>query len=96
MQGTTDLPGLAPRAIEELFVVVDAMQTFTVKLQCYMVEIYKGELRDLLLPKNARERPKLEVKQSAEGFVVVKNSTMREIRDMDELNEIFDKGLGGR
>ena len=96
MQGSADLPGLAPRAIEELFVVVDAMQTFSVKLQCYMVEIYKGELRDLLLPKNARERPKLEVKQSAEGFVVVKNSTMREIRDMDELNEIFDKGLGGR
>jgi len=96
MQGSPELPGLAPRAIEELFVVVDSMKTFAVKLQCYMVEIYKGELRDLLLPKNARERPKLEVKQNAEGFVVVKNSTMREIRDMDELNEIFDKGLGGR
>lgn len=96
MQGSPELPGLAPRAIEELFVVVDSMKTFSVKLQCYMVEIYKGELRDLLLPKNARERPKLEVKQNAEGFVVVKNSTMRQIRDMDELNEIFDKGLGGR
>ena len=96
MQGSPELPGLAPRAIEELFVLIDSMKTFTVKLQCYMVEIYKGELRDLLLAKNARERPKLEVKQNAEGFIIVKNATIREIRDMDELNEIFDKGLGGR
>jgi hypothetical protein len=61
-----------------------------------MVEIYKGELRDLLIPKNAKERPKLEVKQNQEGMVVVKNAKVDEISNMEELNKIFDKGLGGR
>ena len=61
-----------------------------------MVEIYKGELRDLLLPKKEKERPKLEVKQNAEGMVVVKNARIDTITNMEELNRIFDKGLGGR
>lgn len=61
-----------------------------------MVEIYKGELRDLLIPIKTKERPKLEVKTNAQGMVVVKNVKMRDIKDMDELNDIFEKGLGGR
>lgn len=62
-----------------------------------MVEIYKGELRDLLIPKKSKEeRPKLEVKQNAEGMVVVKNARIDDITSMEELNKIFDKGLGGR
>lgn len=48
-----------------------------------MVEIYKGELRDLLLPKNAKDRPKLEVKQNAEGMVVVKNAVISDIESME-------------
>ena len=39
------------------------MTTFEVKLKCYMVEIYKGELKDLLIPKATKDRPKLEIKQ---------------------------------
>ena len=56
------MPGLTPRSISEMFAIISTMKLFDVKLQCYMVEIYKGELRDLLIPKNAKERPKLEVK----------------------------------
>ena len=49
-----------------------------------MVEIYKGELRDLLLAKNAKERPKLEVRFDKEaGFVVIKNVYVRELNNMD-------------
>ena len=29
-------------------------------------------------------------------MVVVKNVKMRDIKDMEELNDIFEKGLGGR
>jgi hypothetical protein len=32
-----------------------------------MVEIYKGELRDLLLPKNTKDRPKLEIRMNQQG-----------------------------
>ena len=46
------------------------MTTFDVKLDCYMVEIYKGELRDLLLSKKTAEKPKLEVKMNVDGQVL--------------------------
>lgn len=60
------------------------MKIFDVHLSCYMVEIYKGELRDLLLAKNAKERPKLEVRFDKEaGFVVIKNVYVRELNNMD-------------
>jgi len=43
-----------------MYNIIGDMTLFDVKLTCYMVEIYKGELRDLLLPKNTKDRPKLE------------------------------------
>jgi hypothetical protein len=67
IQGTEEKPGLTPRAISELYAIVGGMQQFDVQLSCYMVEIYKGEMRDLLLPKNAKDRPKLEVKMNPQG-----------------------------
>ena len=45
-----------------------------------MVEIYRGELRDLLVPKNVKDRPKLEVKFSKDdGMVSIKNAKIRDI-----------------
>ena len=61
-----------------------------------MVEIYKGELRDLLLAKNVKEKPKLELRMSQEGHVHIKNVVMRDLENMDQTNEVFEKGLGGR
>lgn len=63
IQGSPEMPGLTPRSIEELFMLISKMTTFDVKLKCYMVEIYKGELKDLLIPKTTKDRPKLEIKQ---------------------------------
>jgi len=45
-----------------MYKIIEGMSLFEVKLSCYMVEIYRGELRDLLLPKKEKERPKLDVK----------------------------------
>jgi hypothetical protein len=51
------------------------MDLFEVKLSCNMVEIYRGELRDLLLPKTQKDRPKLEVKYAkGDRFVEIKNA----------------------
>ena len=44
------MPGLTPRAIVELFDILNSMENYKVKLRCYMVEIYLDHLRDLLLP----------------------------------------------
>jgi S-adenosylhomocysteine hydrolase len=51
IQGNASNPGITPRSIEELFNTVHSMNNFDVKLICYMVELYKEDLRDLLLPK---------------------------------------------
>jgi len=57
IQGSEENPGLTPRSIHELYQIVGAMKSnFEVELSCYMVEIYKGELRDLLVPKNTKDR----------------------------------------
>lgn len=57
---------------------------FKVNLSCYMVEIYRGELRDLLIPKNQKDRPKLEVKYAkGDKFVEIKNAALLEINNID-------------
>ena len=64
IQGDETNPGLTPRSINELYSIIGNMKQHEVQLSCYMVEIYKGELRDLLLPKNAKDRPKLEIRMT--------------------------------
>lgn len=90
------MPGLTPRSIQELFGLISKMKTFEVRLQCYMVEIYKGELRDLLVAKNQKDKKKLELRMSQEGHVHIQNVVMRDLESMEQTNEVFEKGLGGR
>ena len=63
-----------------------------------MVEIYKGEMRDLLVPKKvvAADRPKLELRLNTDGHVEIRNVTIRSLHNIDECNDVFEKGLGGR
>jgi hypothetical protein len=88
MQGSADNPGVTPRALEELFSLVGGMKNYAVVLKCYMVELYKDELRDLLLAKNQPKIP-LEIKDSASGMVVINGVTEIEIHTVAEANRIF-------
>lgn len=96
VQGTEDMPGLTPRSISELFGLIGEMTQFDVQLSCYMVEIYKGELRDLLIPKNAKERPKLEVRMNPQGQVVIKNAKIRDLASVEDTTDVYEKGIAGR
>lgn len=60
-----------------------------------MVELYKEEIRDLLLPKNAVKKL-LEVKESATGMVVINGVTEVELGSVEEANRIFNYGLDHR
>ena len=63
------------------------MTTFEVKLKCYMVEIYKGELKDLLIPKATKDRPKLEIKQDqTDGQVRINGVKIVELNSMEDCN----------
>jgi hypothetical protein len=68
VQGSSDMPGLTPRAIVEMFDILKSMPNFSIKLSCYMVELYLGSLRDLLLPAGM-EAKVLDVKETATGMV---------------------------
>jgi hypothetical protein len=48
-----------------------------------MVEIYKGELRDMFVAKNIKDKPKLELKTSPEGHVHIKNVVMRDLENVE-------------
>jgi len=82
VSGSDASPGLMPRALRELCRIVDSEKSKTdVTLKAYMLEIYQDTLVDLLLPteqaRGAPERPKLDVKKDAKGWVTVTNITVR-------------------
>ena len=95
VQGSASNPGITPRAIDELFTIVESMNNYNVTLKCYMVELYLDELRDLLLPKNAAKIP-LEIKESATGMVIINGVSEVEIHSVQEANRIFNFGLEHR
>lgn len=95
IQGDETNPGLTPRSISELYSIIGNMKQHEVQLSCYMVEIYKGELRDLLLPKNAKDRPKLEIRMT-NGQVQLKNAVIKPLTTIEDTNHVFETGLGGR
>jgi hypothetical protein len=71
IQGNAADPGIIPRFIAELYDSTKAMTNYDVKISCYMVEIYKTELRDLLIPMD-RPQVKLDIKENpAENMVYI-------------------------
>jgi hypothetical protein len=71
------------------------MKNCTVVLKCYMVELYKEELRDLLLTKNQVKTP-LEIKESATGMVVINGVIEVGINTVADATRIFNHGLEHR
>lgn len=49
--GTGDQPGIVPRALEELFRQASLDKSTSVTFSMSMLEVYMGNLRDLLAPK---------------------------------------------
>jgi Kinesin motor domain len=65
------------------------MNNFNVDLACYMVELYKVDLRDLLLPKNAAA-VKLDIKENpANGMIYLPGVTEKRITSIEEATTIF-------
>ena len=84
VSGSDAAPGLMPRALRELCRIVDSEKSKTdVTLKASMLELYQDTLVDLLLPTEPSrggapsERPKLDVKKDAKGWVTVTNITIR-------------------
>uniref|UniRef100_A0A7S0R8D5 Kinesin-like protein n=1 Tax=Pyramimonas obovata TaxID=1411642 RepID=A0A7S0R8D5_9CHLO len=96
INGSGENPGLTPRAVKELFKVVQRdSNKFSFSITCYMVELYQDNLSDLLVNKDA-DRPKLEIKKDAKGWVTVQNVQIEHVNSWQELQGCIDKGLRKR
>jgi len=60
------------------------MSNYEIKLSVQMIEIYKGDLLDLLVPKKEKDRPKLDVRfNKGDNYVQIKNAIIKEIITQD-------------
>jgi hypothetical protein len=79
-----------------MFEIVGTMSNYSVDLSCYMVELYKMDLRDLLLPKGG-QAVKLDIKENpANGMVYLPGVTEKKISSIEEAIHIFQYGLEHR
>jgi len=106
MYGSSSQPGLAPRAIHEVFNVInrESKQGKSFKVKAYMVEVYKQDILDLLAPDagnsgkagkdGAPEKKKgLDVKRDmGHGIVYVDGVTELSVKSPEELKAAMAEG----
>ncbi|CAE7908117.1 KIN14E [Symbiodinium sp. KB8] len=91
MYGTSENPGLAPRAIESLFRVIrreegQGRKSFSVK--AYMIELYKQDIIDLLVEARPKDQKSLQVKKDAgRGIMFVEGVSERPITSPEQLKD---------
>ena len=97
MTGSDALPGLTPRAIDEIYRLIDERPNLQIKVSTYFVELYLDELVDLYWvldnKKNHKaEPPKLDIKVNAKKMVQIQNCIIKEAPTPDDLMSLFTAG----
>jgi len=98
MTGSPSMPGLTPKAIDELFRLIADKPQLTCKVTTYFLELYNDNLVDLFYVldnkknKAAGEPPKLEIKMDNNKMIFIRNSVLKEATSPEELMDLFNKG----
>ncbi len=98
MTGSPSHPGLTPKAVEELFRLINERNHLQCKVSCYFVELYNDNLVDLFWVldnknnRNNEEPPKLEIKMDAKKMVYIRNSVIKDVSSPEELMDLFNTG----
>ena len=94
MTGVPGLPGVTPRAMDELFSVLNHLPShYRWEVTCYMVELYLDNLVDLFLPKDQRgNAPALTIKKDTKGIVNVPEAVKIQVGSSKEIMARFDEG----
>uniref|UniRef100_A0A7S3ZCK1 Kinesin motor domain-containing protein n=1 Tax=Lotharella globosa TaxID=91324 RepID=A0A7S3ZCK1_9EUKA len=91
MYGEPSNPGIAPRAIETLYACVkNGSHMYDSTITCYMVELYKSALQDLL--NTSSKKTKLKITKNAQGTVEVQGCVIKAAPDAKSLMKILDDG----
>ncbi|TYI02861.1 hypothetical protein ES332_A11G297000v1 [Gossypium tomentosum] len=102
MDGTTVHPGIVPRALKELFQQVSSDKSFSYTFSMSMLEVYMGNLRDLLASKLALRanetvlRCNLNIQTDPKGSVEIEGLTQVEIPDFAKARWWYMKGRRAR
>jgi len=100
MTGSPSMPGLTPKAIDELYRLIDERKHLRITVTTYFVELYNDNLVDLywVLDNKANmknsniEPPKLEIKMDDKKMVFIRNSIIKEAYTPSDLMDLFNKG----
>jgi hypothetical protein len=98
MTGSPSMPGLTPRAIDEIYALIKDRKHLQVTVKTYFVELYLDALVDLYYAldhkgsKSKEEPPKLDIKLDAKKMVYINNCIVKEAPDPETLMNLFNKG----
>ena len=89
--------GITPRSIKELYDTTKSMKNFEVRLSCYMVELYRTDLKDLLLPRD-NPQVRLDIKENPadNNNVYIPQITQIPIETKEDAINNFRQGLDHR
>lgn len=97
IQGYPGYPGIAPRAIDEMFQLISNLpQNYSCTITCYMVELYLQHLVDLLRPKSRDVSPSLTIKTDLKGMVYIPEAYMVAVSSAEHLKAVYDDGVKNR
>ncbi|KAE8678189.1 Transducin/WD40 repeat-like superfamily protein isoform 1 [Hibiscus syriacus] len=102
MDGTMDQPGIVPRALKELFQQVSSNKSSSFTFSMSMLEVYLGNLRDLLASKPASRdnetvaKCNLNIQTDPKGSVEIEGLTQVEIPDFAKARWWYAKGRRAR
>ncbi|XP_020086622.1 kinesin-like protein KIN-14B isoform X1 [Ananas comosus] len=96
MEGQPDNPGVVPRGIKALLERA-AESNYKFLFTFSMLEIYMGNLRDLLAPNSRKRRvqkaPCLSIQMSPEGGVEVENLVVIKVSDFQQVIRLYELGM---
>ncbi|KAL3670368.1 hypothetical protein V7S43_004677 [Phytophthora oleae] len=96
MQGKDSPPelrGVIPLSFDHIFDTINADTSREYMVRASYLEIYNEDIRDLL---NEDSKKKLDLKESADGTVYVKDLTEVVVRDVESMNNVMNRGFKNR
>jgi hypothetical protein len=99
MTGSPALPGLTPRAIQEIFTLIPERKTAEISISTYFLELYNDNLVDLYFVLDQKEKkgapekpPRLDIKLDARKMVHITNAVVKKVSGAAELFDLFNLG----
>lgn len=102
MDGVNDKPGIVPQALEKLFSHASRDKSSSLTFSMSMLEVYMGNLRDLLAPKpicrvhETSARCNLNIQTDPKGLVEIEGLMEVQIPDLGKAKWWYNKGRRSR